>query len=166
VAARGGRWNRHRSFTIGGTVSGLAAGDSVTLQNNGTDSLLVSCQWHVHIQDLDRCQQTLLCHGARPPLRRTQTCTASANSGTATLMSTTVVVTAPRAPSHRRNGCWSFRHRPGSAEWHRVPHNTGPPLPPSSKPHPLRQTYNVTVSTQPTGPAQTALSPVAVAHPR
>ena len=30
------------SFTIGGTVSGLAAGASMTLQNNGTENLLVS----------------------------------------------------------------------------------------------------------------------------
>jgi len=29
-------------FTIGGTVSGLAAGASMTLQNNGTENLLVS----------------------------------------------------------------------------------------------------------------------------
>jgi len=30
------------TFTIGGTVSGLAAGQQVTLENNGGDSLLVA----------------------------------------------------------------------------------------------------------------------------
>jgi hypothetical protein len=42
VGTGGGGGGTGGPFTIGGTVSGLAAGASMTLQNNGAESLIVS----------------------------------------------------------------------------------------------------------------------------
>ena len=61
-----------------------------------------------------------------------------------------------RHSSHRGNRCRPFRHRLGPAKWHRVPYDYRDDTTTTFKTAvPYGQPYNVTVSTQPTGPAQT-----------
>src|SRR5258708_5512722 len=80
-------------FTIGGTVSGLAAGASMTLQNNGAESLIVSPNGTFTFKTAIVANKPYLVTVAQPPPTPSQTCTGAGGSGTATANVTTVVVT-------------------------------------------------------------------------
>src|SRR5216684_6286097 len=80
-------------FTIGGTVSGLAAGASMTLQNNGTESLIVSANGAFTFKTAIVANQPYLVTVSVPPATPPQTCTVAGGSGKATATVTTVVVT-------------------------------------------------------------------------
>src|SRR5256885_5355942 len=57
-------------FTIGGTVSGLAAGGSMTLQNNGTESLIVSANGAFTFKTAIVANKPYLVTVAQPPDRK------------------------------------------------------------------------------------------------
>src|SRR2546427_725491 len=80
-------------FTIGGTVSGLAAGGSMTLQNNGTESLIVPANGVFTFKPAIVAKKPSLVTVAHPPTPPSQPCTVVGGSGTATANVTTVVVT-------------------------------------------------------------------------
>src|SRR6266851_4071401 len=80
-------------FTIGGTVSGLAAGGSMTLQNNGAESLVVSANGSFTFKTAIAVNQPYLVTVSVPPATPPQTCTVAGGSGKATATVTTVVVT-------------------------------------------------------------------------
>src|SRR5229473_8541356 len=71
-------------FTIGGTVSGLAAGGSMTLQNNGAESLVVSANGTFTFKTAIVVNMPYLVTVAQPPTTPSQTCTVASGSGTAT----------------------------------------------------------------------------------
>src|SRR5256885_15697707 len=71
-------------FTIGGTVSGLAAAASMTLQNNGTENLLVSANGSFIFKTAIAANRPYLVTVSQPPTTPSQTCTVAAGSGTAT----------------------------------------------------------------------------------
>src|SRR5207245_10110267 len=87
AGSRGGR------FTIGGTVSGLAAAGSKTLQNNGAECLVVSANGPFTLKTAIVANKPYLVTVAVPPATPPQTCTVAGGSGTATATVTTVVVT-------------------------------------------------------------------------
>src|SRR5258708_6775553 len=80
-------------FSIGGAVSGLAAGGSMTLQNNGAESLVVSANGSFTFKTAIVANKPYLVTVAVPPATPPQTCTVAGGSGTATATVTTVVVT-------------------------------------------------------------------------
>ncbi|WP_376692420.1 choice-of-anchor Q domain-containing protein [Wenzhouxiangella sp. EGI_FJ10409] len=69
------------TFSIGGTLSGLAQGSSVTLQNNGGDDLVLSADgsfsFATALDDLSNYSVTVLTQPSEP----SQTCTVSNGSG-------------------------------------------------------------------------------------
>src|SRR5712664_942210 len=71
-------------FTIGGTVSGLAAGGSMTLQNNGTESLAVSANGPFAFKTAIAANLPYLVTVSVPPATPPQTCTVAGGSGAAT----------------------------------------------------------------------------------
>jgi len=145
------------SFTIGGTVSGLAAGASMTLENNGTESLLVSANGSFTFKTAIAANKPYLVVVSQPPTTPPQTCTVAAGSGTATATVTTVVVTCTTGTQAigvtvagltgtglvLQNGT-EFLTITGTTTTSQF-----------KTAIPFGQTYNVTVSTQPTSPAQT-----------
>jgi len=144
-------------FTIGGTVSGLAAGASMTLQNNGTENLLVSANGSFAFKTAIAANQPYLVTVSQPPTTPPQTCTVAAGTGTATATVTTVVVTCTTGTQAigvtvadltgtglvLQNGT-EFLTITGTTTTSQF-----------KTAIPFGQTYNVTVSTQPTSPAQT-----------
>ena len=145
------------SFTIGGTVSGLAAGGSMTLQNNGTENLTVSANGSFAFKTAIAANKPYLVTVSQPPTTPPQTCTVAGGSGTATATVTTVVVTCTTGTQAigvtvagltgtglvLQNGT-EFLTITGTTTTSQF-----------KTAIPFGQTYNVTVSTQPTSPAQT-----------
>ncbi|MBK8286861.1 MAG: hypothetical protein IPK97_19460 [Ahniella sp.] len=80
------------TYTIGGTVSGLAAGNSVVLQNNGGDNLTVAANgsftFATSVVDGGAYNVSVLTQPTTP----NQVCTASANTGTVSGANVTSVV--------------------------------------------------------------------------
>ena len=70
------------TFTIGGTVSGLAAGEQVTLNNNGADRDDRCCRWCLHLRDAGAVQRQLCRHRGHParPARPARSPTARAQA--------------------------------------------------------------------------------------
>src|SRR6266481_3860577 len=144
-------------FTIGGTVSGLAAGGSMTLQNNGAESLVVSANGSFTFKTAIVANQPYLVTVSVPPATPPQTCTVAGGSGKATATVTTVVVTCTTGTEAigvtvagltgtglvLQNGT-EFLTITGTTTTSQF-----------KTAIPFGQTYNVTVSTQPTSPAQT-----------
>src|SRR5713226_7607198 len=144
-------------FTIGGTVSGLAAGGSMTLQNNGAESLVVSANGSFTFKTAIVANNPYLVTVSVPPAA--QTCTVSGGSGKATATVTTVVVTCTTGTEAigvtdagltgtglvLQNGT-EFLTITGTTTTSQF-----------KTAIPFGQTYNVTVSTQPINPAQTCI---------
>src|SRR5713101_267549 len=146
-------------FTIGGTVSGLAAGASMTLQNNGTENLLVSANGSFAFKTAIAANQPYLVTVSQPPTTPPQTCTVAAGTGTATATVTTVVVTCTTGTQAigvtvaDLSGTGLVLHN--GTEFLTI---TGTTTTSQFKTAiPFGQTYNVTVSTQPINPAQTCI---------
>jgi large repetitive protein len=76
------------AFTIGGTVSGLAAGDSITLRNNGGDDLVRSANGSFTFATPVASGQPYAVTVVNPTAPISQTCTVT--SGTSTVGSTNV----------------------------------------------------------------------------
>jgi hypothetical protein len=81
------------SYTVGGTVSGLAPGDSVTLQDNGGDDKMVSANgsftFATSLSGTSSYKVTVLTEPGSP----SQTCTVANGTGTVSANVTTVTVT-------------------------------------------------------------------------
>ena len=144
-------------FTIGGTVSGLAAGGSMTLQNNGAESLVVSANGSFTFKTAIVANNPYLVTVSVPPAA--QTCTVAGGSGKATATVATVVVTCTTGTEAigvtvagltgtglvLQNGT-EFLTITGTTTTSQF-----------KTAIPFGQTYNVTVSTQPINPAQTCI---------
>jgi hypothetical protein len=144
-------------YSIGGTVTGLTAGDPMTLQNNGGDSLIVSASGNFTFKTPIVINQPYLVTVSQPPATPPQTCTVSGGSGTATTKVTTVAVTCTTGTQAigvtvaglsgtglvLQNGT-EFLPITGTTTTNQF-----------KTAIPFGQTYNVTVSTQPSGPPQT-----------
>ncbi len=144
-------------YSIGGTVSGLAPGASVTLQNNGTENLIVSANGSFAFKTAIAATKPYLVTVALAPTTPPQTCTVSGGSGTATADVTTVVVTCTTGTQAigvtvaGLSGTGLILQN--GTEFLTI---TGVTTTTTFKTAvPYGQPYNVTVSTQPTGPAQT-----------
>ena len=144
-------------YSIGGTVSGLAAGASVTLQNNGTETLIVSANGTFAFKTAIVATKPYLVTVSQSPTTPPQTCTVSAGSGTATATVTTVVVTCTTGTQAigvtvaGLSGTGLILQN--GTEFLTI---TGVTTTTTFKTAvPYGQPYNVTVSTQPTSPAQT-----------
>jgi len=144
-------------FTVGGTVSGLAAGASLTLQNNGADNLTVSANGTFTFHTAIVANKPYFVTVSQSPTTPPQTCTVSSNSGTASANVTAVVVTCTTGTQAvgvtvaglsgtglvLQNGT-EFLTITGTTTTSQF-----------KTAIPYGQTYNVTVSVQPTSPAQT-----------
>jgi hypothetical protein len=144
-------------YAIGGTVSGLAPGASVTLQNNGTETLIVSANGTFAFKTAIAATKPYLVTVSQSPTTPPQTCTVSAGSGAATAAVTTVVVTCTtgtQAIGVTVNGLsGTGLVLQNGTDFLTI---TGATTTSQFKAAvPYGQSYNVTVSTQPTGPAQT-----------
>jgi hypothetical protein len=144
-------------FTIGGTVSGLAAGGSMTLQDNGADSLVVSNNGAFTFKTTIVANKPYLVTVSVPPATPPQTCTVAAGSGTATATVTTVVITCTTGTEAIGVTVAGLTGTglvlQNGTEFLTI---TGTTTTTQFKTAiPFGQTYNVTVSTQPTSPAQT-----------
>ena len=103
-----GAGNPSPTFSLGGTISGLASGQSVTLQNNGSADLTVSANGTFTFA------QTIAGNYGVTVLRQPagQTCTVSNGTGTATTNITNITVscvgnTTPIDPGNPGGGCLS-----------------------------------------------------------
>jgi hypothetical protein len=144
-------------FTIGGTVSGLASGAAVSLQNNGTDTLTASANGNFTFRTSVVANKPYSVTVSQNPTTPPQTCTAASNTGTATANVTSVVITCTTGTQAvgvtvagytgtglvLQNGT-EFLTITGTTTTNQFKTAV-----------PYGQTYNVTVSTQPTSPAQT-----------
>src|SRR5467141_4333173 len=144
-------------FTIGGTVSGLAAGASMTLQNNGAESLVVSANGTFTFKTAIVANKPYLVTVAQPPTTPPQTCTVAGGSGTTTANVTTVVVTCTTGTQAIGVTVGGLTGTglvlQNGTEFLTI---TGTTTTTQFKTAiPFGQNYNVTVSTQPTSPAQT-----------
>jgi hypothetical protein len=145
-------------FAIGGTVSGLAAGASMTLQDNGTaDSLVVSANGTFTFKTAIVANKPYLVTVAQPPATPPQTCTVAGGSGIATATVTSVVITCTTGTEAIGVTVASLTGTglvlQNGTEFLTI---TGTTTTSQFKTAvPFGQTYSVTVSTQPTSPAQT-----------
>jgi hypothetical protein len=144
-------------YSIGGTVSGLAAGGPMTLQNNGTDSLTVSSNGTFAFKTLVVANKPFLVTVSAAPTTPPQTCTVSGGSGTATANVTTVLVICT-------TGTQAIGVTVAGLSGTGLILQNGTEFLPISGTNttttfktaiPYGQPYNVTVSTQPAGPPQT-----------
>jgi Galactose oxidase, central domain len=143
-------------YSIGGTVSGLAGG-SVTLQNNGTETLIVSANGPFTFKIAIAATKPYLVTVTQAPTAPPQTCTVSAGSGTATATVTSVVVTCTTGTQAIGVTVAGLSGTgltlQNGTEFLTI---TGVTTTSQFKTAiPYGQPYNVTVSTQPTTPAQT-----------
>jgi len=143
-------------FTIGGSVTGLT-GTGLILQDNGGDDLTISANGSFTFKTTIVANKPYLVTVSVPPATPPQTCTVAAGSGTATANVTTVVVTCTTGTQAigvtvagltgtgliLQNGT-EFLTITGTTTTSQF-----------KTAIPFGQTYNVTVSTQPTSPAQT-----------
>jgi hypothetical protein len=144
-------------FSIGGTVTGLTAGDPMTLQNNGGDDLIISSSGNFAFKTAIVANKPYLVTVSQAPNTPPQTCTVSGGSGTATTKVTTVAVTCTTGTQAigvtvaglsgtglvLQNGT-EFLPITGTTTTNQFKIAI-----------PFGQPYNVTVSTQPVGPPQT-----------
>jgi hypothetical protein len=144
-------------YSIGGTVSGLAAGASVSLQNNGTETIIVSANGNFAFKTAIAATKPYLVTVSQSPITPPQTCTVSAGSGAATANVTTVVVTCTTGTQAigvtvaGLSGTGLILQN--GTEFLTI---TGVTTTTTFKTAvPYGQPYNVSVSTQPSGPAQT-----------
>jgi hypothetical protein len=144
-------------YSISGTVSGLAAGGSMTLQNNGTDSLTVSSNGTFAFKTPIVANKAFLVTVSAAPTTPPQTCTVSGGSGTATANVSTVLVTCTTGTQAigvtvaGLSGTGLILQN--GTEFLTI---TGTTTTTTFKTAiPYGQPYNVTVSTQPSGPPQT-----------
>jgi hypothetical protein len=144
-------------FSIGGTVTGLTAGDPMTLQNNGTDDLIISSSGNFAFKTPIVANKPFLVTVSQAPNTPPQTCTVSGGSGTATTKVTTVAVTCS-------TGTQAIGVTVAGLSGTGLILQNGTEFLPITGTNttttfktaiPYGQPYNVTVSTQPTGPAQT-----------
>lgn len=144
-------------FAVGGTVSGLATGDSVTLQNNGTDSLTLTTNGAFTFKTKIITNKPYLVTVSQNPTTPPQTCTASSNTGTVTANVTGVVITCT-------TGTVAIGVTVGGLSGTGLVLQNGSEFLPITGTTttsqfktavPYGQPYNVTVSTQPSSPAQT-----------
>src|SRR6185295_10269595 len=70
------------AFTIGGTISGLAPGDSITLRNNGVDTLVRSTNGGFTFAVLVASGQPYAVTVVSPTSPISQTCTVTSGTGT------------------------------------------------------------------------------------
>jgi Galactose oxidase, central domain len=144
-------------YSIGGTVTGLTSGDPMTLQNNGGDALVISSSGNFTFKTPVVINQPYLVTVSQPPATPPQTCTVSGGSGTAKAQVTTVAVTCTtgtEAIGVTVNGLsGTGLVLQNGTEFLPI---TGATTTNQFKTAiPFGQTYNVTVSTQPSGPTQT-----------
>ena len=144
-------------YSIGGTVTGLTAGDPMTLQNNGGDDLIISSSGNFAFKTPIVLNQPYLVTVSQPPATPPQTCTVAGGSGTAKAQVTTVAVTCTtgtQAIGVTVNGLsGTGLVLQNGTEFLPI---TGTTTTNQFKTAiPFGQTYNVTVSTQPSGPPQT-----------
>src|SRR5215472_6450798 len=85
-----GTTQQNQTFTIGGTVSGLASGTSVILSNNGTDSLTVSANGSFTFGTKIASGGAYAVTVTTPPPN--ETCSVTGGTGTATANVTSVAV--------------------------------------------------------------------------
>ena len=85
-------------FTIGGTVSGLAAGESVVLQDNGKDNLTVSASGPFTFATSIASGGAYAVTVFTQPTNPAQTCVVAAGAGTATANVTGITVTCTTNP--------------------------------------------------------------------
>ncbi len=85
-------------YTIGGTLSGLAAGESVVLQNNGKDNLTVSANGVFTFPTSIASGGTYAVTVFSAPANPAQTCLVTGGSGTATAIVVGVTVTCTTNP--------------------------------------------------------------------
>jgi len=143
-------------FTVGGTVTGLT-GTGLVLQNNAGDSLAIAANGTFTFKTAVARGQPYNVSVSTPPSTPSQTCTVASGTGTATANVTGVQVTCS-------TGTVSIGVTVGGltgtglvlqngTEFLAI---TGTTTTSQFKTAiPFGQTYNVTVSTQPTSPAQT-----------
>ncbi len=143
-------------FTVGGTVTGLT-GTGLVLQNNAGDSLAIAANGTFTFKTAVASGQPYNVSVSTPPSTPSQTCTVASGTGTATANVTGVQVTCS-------TGTVSIGVTVGGltgtglvlqngTEFLAI---TGTTTTSQFKTAiPFGQTYNVTVSTQPTSPAQT-----------
>jgi Galactose oxidase, central domain len=153
----GGGGGTSGPFSIAGTVSGLAAGGSMTLQNNGTDSLTVSSNGTFTFKTPIVANKAFLVTVSAAPTTPPQTCTVSGGSGTATANVSTVLVTCTTGTQAigvtvaGLSGTGLILQN--GTEFLTI---TGTTTTSQFKTAiPYGQPFNVTVSTQPSGPPQT-----------
>lgn len=144
-------------FSIGGTVTGLTAGDPMTLQNNGGDDLVISSSGNFAFKTPIVANKPFLVTVSLAPNTPPQTCTVSGGSGSATAKVSTVAVTCTtgtQAIGVTVNGLsGTGLVLQNGTEFLPI---TGATTTNQFKTAiPFGQTYNVTVSTQPSGPTQT-----------
>src|SRR5229473_1751033 len=144
------------SFTVGGTVTGLT-GTGLVLQNNAGDNLAITANGTFTFKTAVASGQPYNVSVSTPPSTPSQTCTVASGTGTATANVTGVQVTCS-------TGTVSIGVTVGGltgtglvlqngTEFLAI---TGTTTTSQFKTAiPFGQTYNVTVSTQPTSPAQT-----------
>src|ERR1700688_3984596 len=144
-------------YSIGGAVTGLTAGGPMTLQNNGGDDLIISSSGNFAFKTLIVANMPYLVTVSQAPNTPPQTCTVSGGSGKATTKVTTVAVTCTTGTQAigvtvaglsgtgliLQNGT-EFLPITGTTTTNQF-----------KTAIPFGQTYNVTVSTQPSGPPQT-----------
>ncbi len=143
------------SYTVGGTVTGLAAGSSVVLQNNGADDLTVSADgtftFVTPVASGGTYLVTVLTQPASPP----QTCAVSAGTGQVTDTNVaSVVVTCGYTIGGTLTG---LANAGGVVLQNNGGDNLAVPLDGAftfATPVPSGGTYLVTVLRQPTAPAQ------------
>jgi len=141
------------TFTVGGTVSGLSSGSSVTLLDNGTNSLTVTANGtFTFTTALDYGATYSVTVGTQPS---GETCTVTAGSGTVTKKVSTVKVTCKASSTFTIGGTVSGLNTSASVK---LLDNGGNALTVSTNGSftfttalASGATYSVTVGTQPTG---------------
>ena len=156
------------SATIGGTVTGLVAGTSVILQNNGGDSLTIQAStpaaasvpftFKTPVTGTDVYAVTVLTQ----PVTPNQICTVTGGSGTATANVTTVAVNCVLSYSIGGNvsglvGTGLILENSSDSELLPISAANGNQAFTFTKLVPTGTAYTVSISAQPTGPTQTCV---------
>jgi hypothetical protein len=156
------------SATIGGTVTGLVAGTSVILQNNGGDSLTIQAStpaptsipftFKTPVTGTDVYAVTVLTQ----PVTPNQICTVTGGSGTATANVTTVAVNCVLSYSIGGNvsgvvGTGLILQNSSDSELLPISPANGNQAFTFTKLVPTGTAYTVSISAQPTGPTQTCV---------
>ena len=146
------------TFTVGGTVTGLAAGNTLTLEDNGSDNLAISANGTFTFAQPVSSGGSYFATVLSQPTGTAQTCTVSMGSGTmASADITSIAVSCSNASSTIGGTLTGL----AAGDTITLQDNGGDPLTlsangPFTFPTALTSggAYAVTVSTQPAGPAQ------------